>query len=827
MQTSRIPPSVAARFGLVSVQESTRVSLPLKGVECHFSVSAGLVEVQITQVFRQENRQPLDCEYLFPLPADASVFHCEADINGRLILARVRERAEAVKLAAEKKAEGRRVALVESERDNLFTLTLNNLQPDDFILVTLKYIQPLRALAGLPSVEIPFCPGIRYIPGNPLLRSNRGKGTADDTNQVPDASRISPVRIDESHPDAAFVEIQGTLDGKFIDPDSLLSPSHNIISRTEGETIAVRLSDKGEVPDHDFVLRWRERLPEGLAVRAWIRDTPSEAYALLEIRALKASGQPLPMDFYFLVDRSGSMAGIKWEKAALAVQTSVRNLTPKDRAMITLFNSDFTDFAEQPFPPEQLLAEKNFHTLGQLPPDGGTELAPALRHVQEVAAQHSPGRQKSLILITDAQVGNDNAILNLMKSTRDFPLHCFGVDVALNDALLLALARQQRGTFHSINPGDDVAQAVADLAQTIRHPVLQDLRLLDGWETADACIPPLYSGQVYRLSARSKLKETLTLAGRNGDGLEAFLAVAAQTTTSQAPYLHWCKTRIQRHIADDQKAEAIALSVQSNLICPLTAFIAWDDAEKVAIARHALVQPAFDPLDPSIQCGFGASFCPAAPRPPRRSPGKTYCLSPAPPYELNAPAEPYHSDPMAVATGSTAYLGACHDASPIEPFSPKARRAAFTQVLKDLRSQLHHPEWQSLCEAILTWAFADRKAALHRSNLLAQLLSQLATQMKEIKALRQQVRTQVGELRRASPAATKVVDRFEKLLDKSAPDVLAEALAEVSAVCRLPDLAPIKRHLAQIAQIEHDIPKQLAAFLQSAEGTLPRQTLKS
>ena len=91
MQTSRIPPSVAARFGLVSVQESTRVSLPLKGVECHFSVSAGLVEVQITQVFRQENPRPLDCEYLFPLPADASVFHCQADINGRLILAKVLE----------------------------------------------------------------------------------------------------------------------------------------------------------------------------------------------------------------------------------------------------------------------------------------------------------------------------------------------------------------------------------------------------------------------------------------------------------------------------------------------------------------------------------------------------------------------------------------------------------------------------------------------------------------------------------------------------------------------------------------------------------------
>src|SRR5512143_1901394 len=99
MQTSRIPSSVAARFGLVSVSKSTRVSLPLKGVQCEFSVSAGLVEVSITQVFRQENRKPLDCEYLFPLPADASVYSCEADINGRTIRAQVRERQEARQLA--------------------------------------------------------------------------------------------------------------------------------------------------------------------------------------------------------------------------------------------------------------------------------------------------------------------------------------------------------------------------------------------------------------------------------------------------------------------------------------------------------------------------------------------------------------------------------------------------------------------------------------------------------------------------------------------------------------------------------------------------------
>jgi Ca-activated chloride channel family protein len=332
MASFRISPELIDRsFGLISTVENRRVMLPLKAVECEFSVVAGLVEVRMTQVFRQENPKPLDCDYLFPLPADAAVYSCEADFNGRVIRAIVKERGEAVRLAQEKKAEGKRVALVESERENLLTLSLKNLQPDDLVLITLKYIQPLRHLADMPSVEIPFCPGIRYIPGNPLIRSNRGQGIVDDTDQVPDASRISPVRMDQEHPDASFIEILGRLDGKFVNADALVSPSHNIISRPEGDDVVIGLSDKGEVPDRDFVLRWKESKPDTLTARAWIQETGEETYALIEIRAPKASGPAVPMDFYFLVDQSGSMSGVKWQKAALAVQTSVSKLMEGDR----------------------------------------------------------------------------------------------------------------------------------------------------------------------------------------------------------------------------------------------------------------------------------------------------------------------------------------------------------------------------------------------------------------------------------------------------------------------------------------------------------------
>lgn len=584
------------RFGLFAIIESRRVVLPLKGVECKFTVRAGVAEVCIDQVFRQENPKPLDCEYLFPLPADASVYFCEADINGRIIRAVIREREEARKIVREKKAAGFRTALVESERDNLFTLGLGNVQPDDLIIIRLKYFQTIRALDRTRSIEIPFCPGVRYIPGTPLLRSNSGKGVIDDTNEVPDASRISPVRIDGEHPDAAYVDVRGKLDAEYADHQALISPSHSIEVQSSNGEWAISLSNKGEIPDRDFVLRWQERQSEAIAPRAWTHRDGDETYALLEIRApQQAEVAQTAMDFYFLVDRSGSMQGQKWAKAVEALGSCMRVLGPDDRAMITLFETGFQDFAEQPLPVAKISQDHQFERLEQIGTGGGTEMAPALKHVLEIAAEKSKGRNKNLILITDAQIGNESAILNFMRAAPDMAVHCFGIDIALNDSLLLALFRQQGGTFHPLHPNDDIESAVTKLGKTLREPVLLNLGLSDGWETADARIPNLYAGQIHYLSAKTSLEKPLKLTARTATGDSVSLQFDARPISQAAPRLLWCKTRIQRRLAEAANKDAIALSVASNLLCRLTAFVGWDESEKVVVSRHELVQPAMAP----------------------------------------------------------------------------------------------------------------------------------------------------------------------------------------------------------------------------------------
>jgi hypothetical protein len=161
-----------------------------------------------------------------------------------------------------------------------------------------------------------------------------------------------------------------------------------------------------------------------------------------------------------------------------------------------------------------------------------------------------------------------------------------------------------------MNPNDDIQGAVTALSKTLGQPVLLDLQLPAAWEMAEARIPNLYAGQIHYVSARSKSGQAIELTARTPASERVRIQFENQPTTVEAPYLHWCRSRIDRLIAEGDNKQAIALSTESNLACRLTAFIAWDESEKVTVASHHLAQPSMELGSPEFDdlCGQGALY---------------------------------------------------------------------------------------------------------------------------------------------------------------------------------------------------------------------------
>jgi Ca-activated chloride channel family protein len=604
--SSRIPaiPSTTA-FGLVAWLEATRIALPLKGVECRFDVTAGVASVEIDQIFHQSHAQPLDCTYTFPLPAGAAVYRCVMQVNGREVSARIEAREEAQRIYLEQKAAGRRAALVETERENLFTLTLGNVQPGDVIVVQLAYFQTLERAASVLSLRVPVCPGVRYIPGVPLLRALSGRGTADDTDQVPDASRLSPPRIDALHPDAAYFSVTGKIARSDAAEGTLSSPTHPCLVQEGAERIDVALADRGAVPDRDLVLRWEEPRDAAFTPRAWCAMHGGEHYALVQLRA--PAGVPVAeesrRDYYFLVDRSGSMGGEKWEKACEALRAFVGLLGAEDRVWITLFESDYRDFAEKPLTAPALLRDPGFQQLEGLGVDGGTELRPAAMHVLSKVRRHSPKGEATVIVITDGQVGNEGDVLRYFRGATDATVHTFGIDTTVNDALLGSLARQHGGDCWLLTPDDDIAGAIAGLGARLRRPVVTQLAVERGWELAGAARRALHDGQVQELSLRATAATpgAIRIAGTLANGEAHTFRIDPARSANPALRLLWARERIALLQAQGRQRKALALAKEHNLLCKGAAFVAWDEAEQVQVAVRQVYQPSLQSFGISDQ----------------------------------------------------------------------------------------------------------------------------------------------------------------------------------------------------------------------------------
>jgi hypothetical protein len=325
---------------------------PVPLIHTHAKVDVrGLVaSATVTQQYANSSDAPIEAVYIFPLPHDAAVYDLEIRIGDRVIRSVIHEREQAKRLYQAAKAEGKRAALLEQERPNVFTASVANIMPNDQISVRVRYVQPLKWEDGRMRLVFPMVAGPRYIPGTQEI-DHAGSGWAADTNAVPDASRITPVvRNPEGRP-GHDISVSVDLDTGF-EAAAVKSVSHEVNVRRLGDGRQhVELVGGTTLPNKDFVLEIRQAESTETKTALFLSsggDSGETHFLLTAFPPTVRPSERMPVEMLYMIDVSGSMQGTSIEQARAALLQALDRLRPNDRFGILEFNNGYQEFAPWP-----------------------------------------------------------------------------------------------------------------------------------------------------------------------------------------------------------------------------------------------------------------------------------------------------------------------------------------------------------------------------------------------------------------------------------------------------------------------------------------------
>lgn len=638
-----------AGFGAV---ETERGRLPLKAMDLSGRITGLHFRNKLSQTFVNAYPVPLEATYIFPLPDRAAVVSFKMKIADRVIDGVLKEREEARMEYDEAIAAGRRAAIAEEERADVFTMRAGNIMPGEAITVELELSGPLQFSDGEATYRFPLVVAQRYIPGIPLDGESVGSGTAVDTDAVPDASRITPPVLLPGQPNPVFFSLSLELDPADLPVDKLRSSLHDLAVEELAEgMLRVSLQPGATRLDRDFILRFSTGEE---AVVTSLRCLPDEGgngstFALTVVPpTLKKAGQS-PRDVVVVLDRSGSMSGWKMVAARRAAARIVDSLTVHDRFAVLLFDS----VLEEPFETSGKLVEASdrnrfraIEFLAKVEARGGTEIGPALaRSLDYFRASEPNGRQRVVAFVTDGQVGNEAQVLEVSsRGAQDSKvrIHTVGIDRSVNASFLRDLAGRSGGLFELVESEERLDEVLLQIHRRIGQPVLTQVELEFPGLPASELTPEqadVFPGVPLVLSGRlsGAVPAQAVLRARQPDGKVWQKKVKVAQAVDPVTRHVWARARVldMQHVLDVGRGasslgeEITAFSLKWGVLCRFTAFVAVDKSQVANPSGevHRVTQ--------AVEMASGWQNAPAACAAPARA-GRS----------MPGPASPPQSPPM-------------------------------------------------------------------------------------------------------------------------------------------------------------------------------------
>ncbi|AFY36482.1 serine/threonine protein kinase [[Leptolyngbya] sp. PCC 7376] len=610
VQNPDLPPFPA---GLYATIDGNEQNLTLKNTEVDAKVSGNIAEVEVIQTFANPYDQPLEAIYKFPLPDDAAVDDMEIKIGNQTIRGVIKRSEEAEAIYEEAKEDGKTAALLEQERDNIFTQSLANILPGEEIEVTIRYSNSLKFEGEDYEFVFPMVVAPRYGDGNIQASSIGGATSAKALPKNRSGQDISVnLEID------AGVPIQ-----------NLTSPTHEIATQSLSGSTGISLANADEIPNKDLIVRYQVTGKETQATMLAQADQRGGHFATYLIPAVDyQKDEIVPKDVVFLMDTSGSQRGAAIRQSKELMRQFIQGLNPQDTFTIMDFSNTTKKLSRVPLDNTETNRQKALKYVNKISANGGTELMNGINEVMTFP-EAEDGRLRTIVLLTDGLIGDDRTIIGMMEKQLKpgNRIFTFGVGYSTNHFLINRLAEVGRGESEILPESEDPKGVVAEFFEEINNPVLTNVEVSwvgggDRPEIYPEHMPDLYDSQPLVLHGKKgdrqngQLKVTGTIAG--GKPYEKVFDVNFDQVQGNGAIAQlWGRAKIKEYMNDMYWMETTEgvntvtnTALDYRLVSDYTSFVAVSDEVRVDSRAETLTQDV--PLEKPEGMEFDALNAPTS-----------------------------------------------------------------------------------------------------------------------------------------------------------------------------------------------------------------------
>ncbi len=405
-------------------------------------INDGYSITTVEEKLDNRNNASVTDKFEFLIPKEAFFSGFSIIIDGKEYKADVLKKAEAQQKFEEATSNGRTAGLLETRDSELFSYSLN-FKPNQSIIVRLTYEQALTRTLG----EYEY---LQY------LRSNHEVKDLSVSVDIKSSTNVLRVETpgfesDVTYPHANSAQVRYTA-------NTLPKQDMRVIFKTDN------------TPLNGNMLFYEDN---GQGYFMHIFSPTAE----------EIGTTPLNKDIIFVIDKSGSMEGLKIEQVKTAFSQIIGDLSEGDRFNVVFFDTEIKPHSNEILIANNVNKDKAVATVASVTAHGGTNINSAL--TTSLGMFYNGSENVPIIVfltdgmptegVTSTAAIRDN-VLQANKANASIFTIAFGEEDDYDFDFLQALSLENRGTVVYFEPTSEAAAGISGFYETISTPLVSNLK---------------------------------------------------------------------------------------------------------------------------------------------------------------------------------------------------------------------------------------------------------------------------------------------------------------------------------------------------------------